>query len=344
MSKINILSIDGGGIRGIIPGTILNEIELRLQKKKGDPKARLADCFDLVAGTSTGGILACGMLIPDTNGKAMYTMQDVVNIYLDRGDEIFNVTTAQKIKSGFGLADEKYDNTELKEALKDKFGDVWLKDLIKPCLIPAYDTKRRESKFFNQVDAKKETAKNFLVREVAQATGAAPTYFEAARIKSELSVPYPLIDGGLFANNPAMCAYAEARTMKFPDKGIDMPKAKDMFMLSIGTGSVKKSYPHNVVKDYGLAEWIKPLIDIMMSANSETVHYQLRLMFDTVVRAGQNPDYVRIEPTLLSASPDMDDASEENMTHLKEAGLDYVASNSDEIDTIVDKLLENCGA
>ncbi|MFT5054179.1 MAG: patatin-like phospholipase/acyl hydrolase [Oceanospirillaceae bacterium] len=339
--KINILSIDGGGIRGIIPGTILNEIEKRIQAKEG-PDKRLVDYVDFVAGTSTGGILACGMLMPDKNGKPKYSMKEVVDIYLDRGDEIFDISTKQKIRSLGGLRDEKYDNAELKDALKDKFGDTWLKDLIKPCLIPAYDTKRRQTKFFNQEDAKTETSRNFLVREVAQATGAAPTYFEAARIKSELSVPYPLIDGGVFANNPAMCAYAEARSMDFPKKDLPTPSAKDMFMLSIGTGSVKKSYSHSEVKDYGLVEWIKPLIDIMMSANSETVHYQLRMMFDTVVKKGDtNKDYIRIDPDLLSASSEMDDASEENMNHLREAGLDYVASNKNQIDAIVKKLIDN---
>lgn len=336
--KIKILSIDGGGIRGIIPGTILNEIEKRLQKKLGDPNARLADHFDLIAGTSTGGILTCGMLIPNEEGKAKYSMQEVVDIYLENGSKIFDLDLSQKLRSGLGVLDEKYSNQALKDSLKEKFGDVWLKDLIKPCLIPAYDTNRRQAKFFNQADAKRESARNFLVREVAQATGAAPTYFEAANIASELSVPYPLIDGGVFANNPSMCAYAEARTMNFPDKGIEKPGAAEMFMISIGTGSVNRSYPHDKVKDYGLAQWIKPLIEIMMSANSETVHYQLRLMFDTVVNSGSNPDYMRMEPALLNASPEMDDSSAENMNHLKEAGLDYVARNSEEIDRIVNRL------
>ncbi len=338
--KIKILSIDGGGIRGIIPGTILSEIEKRIQKRKGND-ARLADFLDLVAGTSTGGILAIGMLLPGAGGRPKYKMQEVVDLYLDRGDEIFDVSLSQKIKSGAGILDEKYSNNELKKALFDKFGEVWLKDLLKPCLISAYDTERRETKFFNQHDAINESSRNFLVREVAQATAAAPTYFEAAKINSEMEVPYPLIDGGVFANNPSMCAYAEARGMKFLEKKIENPTAKDMLLISIGTGSVKKSYPYKKAKNFGLAQWIKPLIDIMMSANSETVHYQLRMMFDAIVEQGEhNPDYIRIEPELLNASSEMDNAEKENMINLKVAGLNYVADNSKLIDRIVECLIE----
>lgn len=340
--KINILSIDGGGIRGIIPGTILNEIEKRIQQKLNDPSARLAQFVDLVAGTSTGGILSCGMLIPGNEpNKAKYTMQEVVDIYLERGDRIFDTTLSQRLRSGLGILDEKYSNEELKAGLLDKFGDVWLKDLIKPCLITAYDVQRRQTKFFNQRDAEHEVSRNFLVRDVAQATGAAPTYFEAAEIKSELGVAYPLIDGGVFANNPSMCAYAEARTMDFEHKEISKPSAKDMFLVSIGTGTVKHPYPFEDVKDFGLAHWIKPLIDIMMSANSETVHYQLRMLFDTVVAKGEtNKDYIRIEPPLLNASVEMDDASSKNTAHLQEAGLNYVADNSSLIDHIVETLVK----
>ena len=139
-----------------------------------------------------------------------------------------------------------------------------------------------------------------------------------------------------------MCAYAEARNLTFQkeSKSIEKPMAKEMFMLSLGTGSVKEAYPFNKVKDYGLVEWIKPLISIMMSASSETVHYQLRKLFNTVTNDNENnEDYVRLEPGLLNASPDMDCATEENMLFLKEAGLDFVANNEETIDQIVDKLI-----
>src|SRR5690606_38988087 len=124
-------------------------------------------------------------------------------------------------------------------------------------LIPAYDIENRMGKFFTSYNADANT-RNFLVKDVARATSAAPTYFETAHIRSMYGVSYALIDGGVFVNNPALCAYAEARTMKFESKGIDYPTAKDMLLLSLGTGEVKKPYAYKDAKDWGSISWIKP--------------------------------------------------------------------------------------
>ena len=108
-SKLRILSIDGGGIMGIIPGQILIAVEKMIQDHTGNPNARLADFFDLIAGTSTGGILSCLYLIPDPADprKPRYSAAEAVNIYLERGDEIFDRSTWQIIKSAGGFSDEK---------------------------------------------------------------------------------------------------------------------------------------------------------------------------------------------------------------------------------------------
>jgi patatin-like phospholipase/acyl hydrolase len=109
MKKIRILSLDGGGIRGILPGIILHQIELKLQKKTGDPNLRLSDMFDFMAGTSTGGILALAYLTPNEEKRPKLTAQEAVNIYLKKGDQIFNVSNWHKIRTVNGLADEKYN-------------------------------------------------------------------------------------------------------------------------------------------------------------------------------------------------------------------------------------------
>ncbi|MFH1118444.1 MAG: patatin-like phospholipase family protein [Bacteroidota bacterium] len=346
--KIRILSIDGGGIRGILPGVILTFIEERLMAKEGKD-VRLSDYFDLIAGTSTGGILTCTYLIPqrDNNGnptnRPKLTARQAVDIYLDRGDEIFDLTMWQKIKSKGGLTDEKYDSKELEEALNDYFGETRLSELLKPCLVTSYDVKSRRAHFFTQIDAKESPTHDFLVKEVARATSAAPTYFEIARVKSAFGSPFPLIDGGVFANNPAMCAYAEARGVEFskvlnnPEK-IDKPHAQDMIIVSIGTGSSSKPYNYNEVKDWGMIQWIQPIIDIMMSGNSETVNYQLRKIWETT---GLPDNYIRLEPALYEANNEMDDASPENLKALHEAGLKFVTDNESVLNKIVDKLIAN---
>jgi len=138
--------------------------------------------------------------------------------------------------------------------------------------------------FFKQQRAKVDPGAEFMVRDVARATSAAPTYFECAKVTSFNNTSYPLIDGGVLVNNPALCAYAEARTMTFDqlrpgvfENGSDKPTGKDMIMFSLGTASSSKSHSYKDVKDWGMVEWIQPLIAIMMSGVSDTVDYQLRV-------------------------------------------------------------------
>jgi patatin-like phospholipase/acyl hydrolase len=337
--KVRILSIDGGGIRGILPGVILARLEKKLQEKTNNAALRLADKFDFVAGTSTGGILGLTYLFPDKDGKnPKFSAQDAVNLYLERGDEIFDVTLGQKIKSLSGVVDEKYSADEIEEALMDNFGDTKLDALLKPCLITAYDIRIRKAFFFRQNKANIDM-NNFKVRDVARATSAAPTYFEVARVKNELGSPFPLVDGGVFANNPTLCAYSEVRNMHIHD--IEKPSAKDMFIVSLGTGSVKKSYPYKAAKDWGQLQWIKPVIDIMMAGNSETVHYHLMQIFDTLSKSDK-ADYYRLEPGLGNANNDMDDASTKNLRALEEAAISFISESrvNEQLDEIATKLLK----
>jgi len=337
--KVRILSIDGGGIRGVLPGTILAYIESQLQLKEG-PDVRLADYFELIAGTSTGGILSCAYVTPNEDQRPKLTAQEAVNLYQEHGDKIFNVTFKHKLRTLGGITDEKFSADELEGILKDYMGSTKLSEAFTPCLITAYDIQNRKAHFFTSADATSEMY-DYYLRDVCRATSAAPTYFEAAHIKSIMGASIALVDGGVFANNPALCAYSEARTMDFSKKDkATNPKAKDMFLVSIGTGSTKKPYAYEKAKDWGMVQWIKPIIDIMMSGNSETVSYQLHQLFDTT-DAGVKEHYARLEPEFFNASAEMDDASEENLNALKESGLKNVSKMKEQLDFIVDKLIEN---
>jgi patatin-like phospholipase/acyl hydrolase len=247
MSKIRILSIDGGGIRGILPGVILCRLEEKLQLITGRDSVRLADYFDFFAGTSTGGILTLSYLIPDQSGRPLLTAKQSVDLYLKRGKDIFDVNLWQKLSSGFGIADEKYDERELENALQDTFQEYWLSDLVKPCIISAYDVQQGRPHFFKQHKTT-NSIYNFKVKDVARATSAAPTYFEAACVQNQVGASFPLVDGGLFANNPAMVAYSEVHNMEFQGMPAK-PTAKDMMMVSIGTGSKSKSYEYKKIKN-----------------------------------------------------------------------------------------------
>ncbi|WKD85231.1 Putative sporulation hydrolase CotR [Polaribacter huanghezhanensis] len=339
MKKIRILSIDGGGIRGILPGIVLTQIEQKLQKRTGDPNVKLSDMFDFMAGTSTGGILALAYLTPNEENRPKLTAQEAVNIYLNRGNEIFNVSNWQKIKSGKGITDEKYNASELEGALDDTFEELKLSNLLKPCIISSYDIRNGKPHFFKQHKSNNEIY-NFKIKDVARATSAAPTYFQTALIKNEIGTPYPLIDGGVFVNNPSLVAYSEVRSMNFENIE-NTPSAKNMMIVSIGTGSVSKGYEYKKAKDWGAIGWIKPIIEIMMSGNSKTVHYHLTQIFGTLEEQDQK-DYHRLEPKIITADTEMDNASIENLQKLNEDGLSFVSIESidKELDTIVEKLIK----
>jgi patatin-like phospholipase/acyl hydrolase len=330
-----ILSIDGGGIRGIIPGQILLHTEKLLQEISGDSDRRIADHFDLIAGTSTGGILACAYLIPDENGRPRYKAPEVVDIYFERGQEIFTNTLMHRIKSLGGVLDEKYKSIGLEKSLKDYFGDTKLHELLKPTLITAYDIRRRQAKFFAQQDAHKPMS-NFFVRDVTRATASAPGYFQVANIRSMDKKYYPLIDGGVFANNPAMCAYAEVRKASKREK--DTVAAAEMAVLSLGTGYACNSYKHKDAEHWGLAEWMVPLVDIMMSGVSETVDFQLCQLFDTT---GKPEQYVRINGELKGQDDSMDNVDPENFKALEKFGNTLFKTNKKKIKDFLEMTLKD---
>jgi len=336
MAKVRILCIDGGGIRGIIPGSLLVYLEEKLKELDDNPDGRLADYFDMIAGTSTGGILSCAYLCPDRENhmRPKFEARDALKLYVEKGKDIFTPSIWHRLKSGGGILDEKHSEDKLEKYFNEYFGDARLSELIKPCLITAYDTERRSSFFFTSHNAEEKDL-DFYLKDVARSTSAAPTYFEAAAIKSLSGIFYSLVDGGVYANNPSMCAYAEARKTDFG--WIDKPRAADMLILSLGTGTVEKQYLYEDIKNWGAISWIRPVIDIMMSGVSETVNHQLLQIFDSVNKPGS---YLRISPDLLEASPEMDEASDKNIKHLLDAGEAAVEANRSKLDDFAEKLLE----
>ncbi len=329
-----ILSIDGGGIRGIIPGQVLVTLEKKLQRLSGNAEARLADYFDFFAGTSTGGILACIYLCPSENDprKAKFSAEQAVDLYVKNGAKIFDIALWKSIQSVNGTLDEKYDASALETLLARYFQDIRLSQLLKPCIVTAYDIDRRKAHFFAQHDfAIKGEGADFFVKDVCRATSAAPTYFEVALIKSLSNVSYALIDGGVFVNNPALSAYSEIRNSE------QNPIAKDMFIVSIGTGDVNDAYKYHKAKNWGAVGWIKPIIDIMMSGASEITDYHLRKMFDAVQKSDQ---YIRIQPERFKdANQEMDDASVQNINALLEVGTITAEDCNKELDRIAEILI-----
>ncbi|NLW45116.1 MAG: patatin [Syntrophomonadaceae bacterium] len=318
---IKVLSLDGGGIRGIIPATVLAEIEKRTRKP-------VAELFDLIAGTSTGGLLALGLTKPGPGGGPEFTAADMVRLYETGGPEIFSRSCWYRIASLGFLAESKYPSEGMRKVYARYFGDARLKEALCDVLVTAYEIELRTPFFFRSRRAREMPEYDFALQDVAFAVTVAPTYFSPYKIDIEDgSRYYALIDGGVYANNPGMCLYAEA-CKTFP--------GEDILMLSLGTGQHETVFPYREAKKWGLAGWARPLLNIVFDGVSDTVDYQLRLLLPE--SANDGPRYYRLQPQLRQASQ-LDDVSPQNIKRLKMIARKLIEEHSTSLDRLCRRLL-----
>lgn len=352
MKKVRILSLDGGGIRGIIPATVLEYIENKFIEKSGNPNARLADLFDFVIGTSTGGILTCFYLTPNPDKgedqpKTKYKASQALEFYSEKGYRIFN---ASKHYPWFGLRQlynaSKYTARNLESIFAEEFGVLTMSELVKPCLVTTYDLAAKSSFFFSSREPENKQ-REFYVKDVARSTSAAPTYFPSALIKNLVTGKEMVnIDGGVYANNPTMCGYAECRNTVFPQMAY--PSADQMLILSIGTGGGQVDFPASEKSgNWGLLKWAKSMPDIMMDGSFDTVDYQMKRLFGSLAEEHKyNYKRVDVPQDKRTYSKDMADASPANIEALKEAGKEALKAaqrNHEQynLDNFIDRLIAN---
>lgn len=311
---VHVLSLDGGGIRGLIPALVLQKIE----DETGEPIAAL---FDLIAGTSTGGILALGLTMPEdgANGDPTprYSAEKLAALYRERGPDIFDRSGWDKITSGFGLGDEKYPHAGLVEVLQDYFGDEPVGDALTDVMVSSYDIQSREPYFFMSW---REPDDVVPMRRAARATSAAPTYFEPAPVSvgDEQRV---LVDGGVFVNNPAVSAFAEA-DRRHPNEEVQV--------VSVGTGTATSPIEYDDAQEWGKAEWAVNIVDIVFDGVSDAADYQLRHVL--------GDRFKRFQVPLEEANDEMDDASSENLKRLTEDAERMVEVQEDELMALCDRL------
>jgi len=293
---VKVLGIDGGGIRGLIPALVLAEIERRTER-------RIADLVGMIAGTSTGGILACALGKPDPLPAA-----EIATIYEEEGPKIFDRSLLKQITSLGGYLDERYDSDGLVSALERYLGDSPMSAATLPLLLTAYDT---EARAIHLLRSEGEHSGASMV-DAAHATSAAPTYFEPVQLDGAT-----LIDGGVFATNPSLVTYAEL------GGELDL-------LLSLGTGEHTRPLPYAKIKSWGQLEWARPVIDVVFDGGQDAVDLQLRALVQG--------DYYRLQTQLEKASDDLDDASAANLRRLREEAEDLIAAETATIDEVCARL------
>jgi uncharacterized protein len=259
--RFRILSIDGGGIRGIFPAAVLARLEERYTGG-----GSIGAYFDLVSGTSTGGILALGL-------GAGYTARELLDLYVSRGNEVFPPCDESAIgRLRLRLRDWKhythhlYDRDALRHLLSDKLGERLLGESKLRLCIPAFEGKHSEVFVFktpHHPDYKTDLHERMV--DVALATAAAPTYFQPLEHGG-----YTLVDGGVWCNNPIMLAVVEALTCF--DLGRDQ-----IDVLSLGCGDDKYIVSRLEITRGGLWHW-KRIMEAAMRLQSTAAANQARLL------------------------------------------------------------------
>jgi len=257
--RCRVLTIDGGGLRGIIPAMILAEIE----ERTGKPTSGL---FDLIAGTSTGGLIALALAKP-----APMTAAEIVEFYQRDGPTIFRRRLLKSVQQLFRSA---YSPKGLEEALLSIFEDDRLSETKPRVIVTSYELQNRIPWFF-KTHLSHKPGYDFFLRDIARATSAAPTYFPPARIHIEGTKLIPdglFIDGGVYANNPGVCGFVEASGLA----GFGgLPKT----LVSLGTSLSAKAGTIRA-EGWGIFHWLNPrqqvpLLNAMFDGMSKTVDHQL---------------------------------------------------------------------
>ncbi len=305
---IKILSLDGGGIRGIIPALILQEIEKKLKRKQ-----HLAECFDMMSGTSTGGMIVLLLNMPDAHNTPKYRASDVISFYRNLGSFVFNQSWWHYLTTCNGWLSEKYPSDHLEMNLQKFYGNCRLQDALTNVIIPAYDISQDNYVFFKSDKSKLDLERDFYFKDIARATSAAPTYFKPAQIQDlARKKTYTLVDGGLGLNNPTMSACVHALKLFGRDN--------DFLVISIGTGinnpvtPGKLSFEGKNIDDGGKLEWAPSIVPVMMNATNEVVDYQMEEIFKNDKGTQK---YHRFQVRLDAHHTAFDNASPENIKVLE---------------------------
>jgi len=318
---VSVLSLDGGGIRGVISARVVEALE----RRTGMPACHL---FDMVAGTSTGGIIALGLTRPAPDGKGpMYSATQLLDLYRTRGPRIFSRSLGHRLVSAGGLAGPKYPADGIESILRDYFGTTRIREALTPVLVTSYDTAAASPYFFKSYRAMSDLqpAGDYPMWQAARATSAAPTFFPPLSLKpvDPSEADKCLVDGGVFANNPAMCALADAYKL-YRDSRLPV------LVVSVGTGNDDLRLLYRDAKGRGLLTWAVPILKIVFDGVSDTVDYQAEEMADHYYRFQED-----------SVAEQMDDASPEAIQRLLAAADRLIGEKESSLNELARELVEN---
>ncbi len=302
-NKTKVLSLDGGGVKGYLSAKILFNIEALLNQENNE-NINIGQRFDLIVGTSTGGIIACALSI----GKSA---KEIFELYESLIPKLFKPKTK-------GFFKPKYTNEILRNELENILGNKTLKDAKTKLCITSVDVENSSPRFHKSdyFDRNSPRQDEKLI-DLALATSAAPTYFPLVNTKHSTN----LTDGGMVANNPSLVALIDAMQLA--------NNIEDISLLSIGTGEqCHMPYDVDKLKNGGKINWLigsknkkilpngSPLLELLMESQSKLAHFQTGFLL--------KERYLRINPK-LSVSIELDDIKKiDSLKNLADISKDYL--------------------
>ncbi|WOK97659.1 patatin-like protein 2 isoform X2 [Canna indica] len=334
--QVTILSIDGGGVRGLIPAVVIAFLESELQKLDGKD-ARIADYFDVIAGTSTGGLVTAMLAAPNENKRPLFAAKDIIQFYLDECPKIFPQKKAGIFTSTLNLLGSvtgpKYDGKYLHSLIQGLVGKTKLSETVTDIVIPAFDIKLLQPTIFSTYETRTLPLKNALLSDICISTSAAPTYLPGHYFVTEDDQgqrrEFNLIDGGVAANNPTIAAMTHVTRQILQENpdflSYDPLDYGKFLVISIGTGAPKQegNYTAQESGKWGLLGWIynggkTPIVDVFSQASADMVDINASVLFQALQSANQ---YLRIQnDTLIGDTASVDISTRENLESLVEIG------------------------
>ena len=321
-----VLAIDGGGVRGIVPAMVLAEIERQMAK----PAHQI---FDVIAGTSTGAFIGA-LATRRSDTLTPLPADEIIKLFQKDARKYF------KKRFAWNLFSPKYQSRSVEKVLRQYLGDADLARAATRLIVPVYALRKRPPRvhYFSSLAAGQIDADNHLMWQVVRGATAAPTYFEPFKVeaingKSEISV----IDGGVFANNPAMLgwlhahqslntAYVSLRRNNDSDyRSLDEQfdtrpdELRETVVVSLGTGFYNQAIDPKKARRWGILRWMKPALKAMYEGQAAQVTAELNIASDVKLVSY----FRRLQPE-LDARIDLGDVSK--LAELQEVATRYIQS------------------
>lgn len=314
MKPFRILSIDGGGVRGLIPARILCALEEIAHKP-------ISQLFDLIIGTSTGGLIALGLVCPNKNITPQYSAKDIFNFYLEKSSQIFQRSFLRSIFTGDGLWSAKYDRKNFDSILAGLFNNNLLSQALCPTIIPTYSLQKGYPTIFTSWHSPKDQS-DYYMRDIAGATTAAPTYFDPKVFHDTKGDLHINIDGGVFANNPETIGVTEALQLN------SALSRNNLYILSMGIGAPRLNQEASKLTNSGVIGWVikANLIDIMIDADNEWYNEEISILY---------PNSNRLQIALPDNLGQMDNASQANLQGLLNITDSFLQTNTKTLENIL---------